>query len=350
MILKFFSDQFKFYSEAFSKLPIKDAFSSARTFKWSNYYKETKEKLKDLTGTNYNLALFHLNSGNISDAIMRFKITSYMDKLKLHPDIEYYLGLCYYIKFKYDESKPYLDSYIEKSSVSKTEEAQFLLSAIKGTIDGKKAIPSSLTSIYHDQLLKKYGNSLEPHESEALDSFINKLLSYIESQKSDSMNKILDVGCRTGEVALALKTSGTDSIIDGIDTSYGMIEKAKARKFQEEPLYSSLKQCDIYEYISTKPKNKKFDIIISHDSLNSTPSLSLLLKDLQSLLSPKGFIAISLRTTRDKQWSLNNLPFRFSFNKDYISNEIKESGLKTFSQSDISFQNDDNGLIIILTQ
>lgn len=350
MILKFFSDQFKFYSEAFSKLPIKEAFGFARAFKWSNYYKETKEKLKDLTGTNYNLALFHLNSGNISDAIMRFKITSYMDKLKFYPDIEYYLGLCYYIKFKYDESKPYLYSYIEKSTGLKIEEAKFLLSAIEGKIDEKKAIPSSLTSIYYDQLSKKYGESLATHEPEALDSLINKLFSYTNTQKSASIKKALDVGCKTGEAALALKASGSPFIIDGIDTSYGMLEQAKAAKFQEEPLYSSLRQCDIYEYISTKPKDKKFDMIVSHDSLNSTPSLSLLLKDLQNILSPKGFIALSLRTTSDKKWSLNNLPFRFSFNKDYISNQIKESGLKIFSQSETSFQNGDNGVIIILTQ
>lgn len=350
MIFNFFSDQFKFYSEAFSKLPIKQAFGSARNFKWSNYYKETKDKLKDLTGTNYNLALFHLNSGNISDAIMRFKITSYIDKLKLYPDIEYYIGLCYYIKFKYEESKPYLYSYIEKSNGSKTEEAKFLLSAIEGKIDEKKSIPSSLTSIYYDQLSKKYGKSLEVHEPEALNFFINKLLSYINSQKSGSIQKILDVGCKTGGAALALKANCTDSIIDGIETSYGMLEQAKQAKFQEEPLYSSLRHCDIYEYLSTKPKNKKFDIIISHDSLNSTPSLSSLFKDLQKLLSAKGFIALSLRTTSDKKWSLNNLPFRFSFNKDYISNEIKEAGLNAFSQYDISFQNGDNGVMIILTQ
>ena len=131
MILKFFSDQLKFYSDLLNNLPIKKLFTSIKSFNWDIYYKETKEKLKDLTRTNYNLALFHLNSGNTSDAIMRFKITSYIDKQKLYPDIEYYLGLCYYITFKYDDSKEHLTNYIEKDYQKKQKKQNSCLAQSK---------------------------------------------------------------------------------------------------------------------------------------------------------------------------------------------------------------------------
>jgi predicted TPR repeat methyltransferase len=350
MILKFFSDQLKFYSDLLSNLPIKKLFTSIKSFNWDIYYKETKEKLKDLTRTNYNLALFHLNSGNTSDAIMRFKITSYIDKQKLYPDIEYYLGLCYYITFKYDDSKEHLTNYIEKGLSEKTEEAKFLLSAIENKIDETKTIPSSLGAIYYEQMAKQYGMSLEMHEKEALNSFIAQISSHKNIQKSSSIQKILELGCKTGGVGRALKENGITSIIEAIEPSNILIEEAKASKFQEEPVYSSLKCCDIHEYISNKTARKKFDIIISHDALNLTPSLLPLFKELETILSSTGFIALSLRITDKKNWTFNNLPCRFLFNKDYIANKIKEAGLKISSQSEILFQNGDKGIAVIITK
>ena len=50
---------------------------------------DIREKLKDLRGANYNLALYHSFCGNYSDAYMRFKLLNYFYKNDLEVKLAY---------------------------------------------------------------------------------------------------------------------------------------------------------------------------------------------------------------------------------------------------------------------
>ena len=60
-------------------------------------------KLKDLSQTNYNLGIFHIDKGNINDAKMRFRFT-----IKLNPEIalsHYHLARCHIFDLEFDKAK-----------------------------------------------------------------------------------------------------------------------------------------------------------------------------------------------------------------------------------------------------
>ena len=57
------------------------------------FYQEVCSKSKNLSKTNYDLGMFHMKNGNLSDAIMRFKLVIFM---KGETGMLYYnLGRCY---------------------------------------------------------------------------------------------------------------------------------------------------------------------------------------------------------------------------------------------------------------
>ncbi len=71
-----------------------------------------KEKCKDLRQTNYNLGIFHLEKGNLSEAIFRFRLTKkfWPD----HFDTYYQLAYCLTLKKKNEEAKKVLQELLEK--------------------------------------------------------------------------------------------------------------------------------------------------------------------------------------------------------------------------------------------
>lgn len=75
-------------------------------------YFSIKEKSKNLRKTNYELGLKHLENGNISEAIFRFRIVK-----KFWPDLleaNYYLAYCLVLKDRRFEAKKILEEFISK--------------------------------------------------------------------------------------------------------------------------------------------------------------------------------------------------------------------------------------------
>ena len=65
-------------------------------------------KFKDLYATNYNLGLIHLEKGNISDAIFRFKFITRFWPQSQEAYIQ--LAYCYYLKEKYQQALQTLET------------------------------------------------------------------------------------------------------------------------------------------------------------------------------------------------------------------------------------------------
>ncbi len=76
-------------------------------------YYSIKEKSKNLQKTNYELGLKHLEDGNISEAIFRFRIVK-----KFWPDLleaNYYLAYCLFLKDRKFEAKKLLEEFIKRN-------------------------------------------------------------------------------------------------------------------------------------------------------------------------------------------------------------------------------------------
>ena len=72
-----------------------------------------REKSKNLSKTNYELGLKHLNKGNINEAIFRFRLTK-----KFFPenyDAYYQLFYCYIIQKEYEKAREISSELLEKA-------------------------------------------------------------------------------------------------------------------------------------------------------------------------------------------------------------------------------------------
>ena len=87
----------------FSKFNSFTSFFSNQVKSAFGEYKLIRKKMKDLSSTNYNLGMKHLDSGNVSEATFRFKITK-----KFWPnnyDAYYQLIYCFILSNKIEKAK-----------------------------------------------------------------------------------------------------------------------------------------------------------------------------------------------------------------------------------------------------
>ena len=85
-----------------------------------------REKLKDLRQTNYNLGVKHLENGNISEAVFRFKIVK---KFWPHYYEAYYqLAYALILSDKIDQARIVIDQLVEKDPSYQAKASELLAS------------------------------------------------------------------------------------------------------------------------------------------------------------------------------------------------------------------------------
>jgi trans-aconitate 2-methyltransferase len=98
---------------------------------------------------------------------------------------------------------------------------------------------------------------------------------------------ILDLGCGTGELTVALGEHWPEARVTGVDQSDEMLAPAKAR--QETGRIEFLKG-DIAEW---RP-SKSADLIVSNSAFQWVPDQAALLKHVVSCLAPRGILAVQI--------------------------------------------------------
>lgn len=351
MITNFLSRQVKSYSQLFHDMNLKGIYHSIKDFSWQEYYADTKDKLKNLARTNYELALYHLNADHLSDAVLRFKITHFLDKNGTYTDTNYYIGLCYYEKFQYDKAKTSLTQHLTQDNPSQTEECDFLLKVIDNRSSEITKVPSSLISHKSDQMINTYGvESISNTAIPTQQQLLRRVNSYLQLHSKPFGNNILDLGCGTGTMGTLARELKLASFIAGVDISQSMIQVTQNAKVDGIQVYNLTVNSDITDYISTKSNNHDFDIIFASNSLGSMREIEKTLGKLAVMLAPKGVVAISFHTTEQKTPEFNPYIQQFTFNPKYVEKTAAAAKLKIYCQEELIFSNGDAGALMLLVK
>lgn len=140
--------------------------------------------------------------------------------------------------------------------------------------------------------------------------YVKKIaLSYLSKN-----NKVLDVGCGSGELVVDLLKLGYDA--QGIDFSKSMIKKAKEHAVKNHVDVDAFIEGSFFEHVF----DKKYDLISANGFIEyiSEKELTEFLKKSYGLLSKNGIIVVGSR---------NRLFNVFSFNK-YTKDEINAGNLE----------------------
>ncbi len=128
---------------------------------------------------------------------------------------------------------------------------------------------------------------------------------------------ILDAGCGTGLVGLALK-SQTRRLV-GVDLSAGMLDMARQRN-----LYAELVQADIVEYL--RNQSQRFDVVTAVDVLSYMGELNDFFSCAAGAVRPGGLVAITLEAHKTGDNYRLNPHGRFTHSRNYLQHAMEGSG------------------------
>lgn len=277
------------------------------------------KKIQDIPGTNFELGLYHLRLGNISDAVFRFKLVCWLRPG--HAEAHYYLAKSLILIAKNEAAKKAIDAAL--SIRSPWPEAQFI--AEKLTSPSKiNAVPPSVIK-EHIQLAHHRSVGLSPHSSglkKRARVVIKNILSHI--QDTNPKLEVLELATTKGIYGIQLQEQQLSSLIDATTAFYSDLS---ALTFANKPIYRNTISSLPDDYLQ-EPSTEHYHVIIADRAFDYSPDLSLIFNQLDRRLHPQGIAAVIIRIhSSDSPRLFNITTDTFTFSSPAVSSAIAASHL-----------------------
>ncbi|MCE3232843.1 MAG: biotin biosynthesis protein BioC [Rickettsiaceae bacterium] len=304
----------------FGDADIKDQSAKFMTLiqkKWQEFLQdcdEAREKLKDIPGTNYKLGILHMRRGNVSDAIMRFRMVIFLTPE--HVGARCQLAKCLLMVNEEESARDMLQKVLEMDKDN--TDAKYQLSKLNNR--------ETLNTIPLSVIREKVDISADNYIAGDLaftKTFISTVLLNI-NDKNPNLS-VLDLGCGDGEAGQLLRDKEIVKNITGVDLSDKMLKLAQKRKIGEESVYNNLANREISEYLSVN--NDKFDLILANGSLKYFGNIKEIFSLVKKSLKPSAIFAFAINKAElDKDYRLNIGEDNFSFSQGYIRDALNSLG------------------------
>jgi len=349
----------------------RDAVDGIKKFK--DEFPTIKEKLKDPTKTQYELGLYHAKKGNLRDALLRFWITTKLDKN--HAEAFYRIGWVHFQKSKDNKAKKSLEKALSLNP--NLIEARFLLNIIeKKYID---EIPLDMIKEDADRWADIYESVfLQDMEYKGHQAVCNAILGIFNFQnKEDKIPKVLDLGCGTGLCGVYLRKQTAH--ITGVDISSAMLKYAddlkeekidiqkeiekksapkefkdgKTNKEVDEKkeiketikVYDKLIEGDIISYL--RNTEEKFDAISAGYTFNFFGNLKELFPLCKKVLKGGGILAFTVEDCKEDSYKFSDKAGMFIHSNEHIKKT--SGGFEIIKEDDIKVYNGcKNGKLYVL--
>jgi predicted TPR repeat methyltransferase len=181
--------------------------------------------------------------------------------------------------------------------------AQYLL-AMHGGGEPLETAPRK----YIEDLFNGFANHFEIDLVNHLQYRIPQKISLYVNQSIGKKSSVLDLGCGTGLMGLAL--NGQYAKLIGVDLSKNMLQKAA-----EKSIYNELIQSDIHDYLISH--TEKFDLIVAADVLIYLGNLDAVFSSVALALSQQGKFIFSIESSDLDDYQLASTG-RYKHSKPYI--------------------------------
>lgn len=288
------------------------------------------DKASNLSKTNFNLGLYHIYHGNITDAKLRLTIVKYL--FSNFANTNYHLARCYIYQKNNKKALNYL-ALDEPLAIYRRQ-----------IIEKKEILFIPIDVIIED--FDFYANFNTLHSSSV--SFIEDALSNIIKLKEVSnFSKILDLGCGKGNFGVAIEKTFTHSfVIDALDISSHMIDICKTLKNKNnDPIYNNFYISNYRNFNTTQ--NEKYDLIISNFSLQYSQNLREELAYIVPFLNHGGIIMLSLYTSTT-EYSFDYELQNFCYSENYIKESIEKNNLNIIEMHSLTTNENRNIIYFFL--
>lgn len=303
------------------------------------------EKLKNLSQTNYNLGIFHMDKGNVNDAKMRFNFT-----VKLNPDLalaHYHLARCHLFNLDFDKARQELNIAL---SLDKTlTAAKYRLDIIDRNIK-LQPIPIQVIQEDYNNCANTYEKYLETQQKYKAPELLSKAIAkYFEDSETETEDMLaLDLGCGTGLVGVYLKQIVAIKSLFGVDISRSMLVLAKELEINNNSVYDRTEERDFNNLKVTK---KKYDIVTSCMSFVYNSDLSIVFAKLEEVLNKDAILGVVILKSADSDVVFDYDNGCFAFSEKYLLKVFRKFKWKITTQEEIKlFANGATGLMFILNK
>ncbi|NDB81476.1 MAG: hypothetical protein EB127_01815 [Alphaproteobacteria bacterium] len=289
--------------------------------------------LSILKEANVSLGKFHLQNGNLTDAVIRFTI---IDKLFAPKDPEnlFWLGFTFMAQKKYAKALKLL----ENNPHDKIGLAYYIanMSSI-----GK--IPKEISQEYEAVFRKIKYERYYTHQVNLFERFTSAILPLLPSKKKTLNDKYaaLEIYSNPFWAEEFSKFLPNNSALDALNFNPEVAGIAKSYNSKAN-IY---REIFLSEDIASASLKYKYDFVVAFDSLSRSTDLSAAFKVVKSLLVPNGFFAFVL-PKGDKVTIEPNMN-HFVYSKDYIQENLKIANLHIANLVTVSITKAQQYFIII---
>ncbi len=299
---------------------------------------EIIRKMKNLGQSNYELGLIYMRTGEIREALFRFRLSNFFRPN--NAENLYNMGLCYLMLGNYNKAA---DSIAKSMDLgNEVAEAPFMLSLARQ--EDIQSLPAKMVIDYFDALAPFYNDEYLTRLSYQGHKLIFESLSNSQIDIKFPLD-ILDIGCGTGLVGELLKPYS--NVLDGVDFSSKMVELATLQKNDGGRIYSSVVKSDIREFLKATARTK-YDLITASLVFNYIGDLEEIFSNARNFLNDNGLFAFSVEKSDDLSgYNLAKGQARFCHSKDYIDNLAKKHGYKVIDSKEATLLSSPDGQNII---
>jgi predicted TPR repeat methyltransferase len=153
-----------------------------------------------------------------------------------------------------------------------------------------------------------------------------QLARFLQRQGADAAARVLDLGCGTGLLATHLARPGR--VIDGVDLSPRMLERARAKG-----LYSELHAAEIGEFL--RATHEAWDLIVATDVFIYIADAGASFAPTLARLTPGGCFGFSIETSAGDDTELLPQTGRYRQSPARMTRELADAGFVDIAQESI---------------
>lgn len=260
---------------------------------------ESKEKLKDKSETNYSLGLHHLYQGNVSEALLRFRIlTTFINKT--HVRGNYYVARCLFLLGKDKRSQQ------KFQTMTLSPEVKDLVSYHLAAIDNPKGPKRIPLAIRKDYLALLFHTGMFEDSDNVRIMLRHQMAYYLTEELGKHTSKlkkrltVLDLGCFNGEVIEAIHSLGVCDRAVGIDVYKPLLDYVLSLRVRGMALYDDVHSVDWNKYLLET--DETYDLVVSAMSFSYDADILEQFKRVSRVLrGDTGYIAFTLLLTEENQ-------------------------------------------------
>jgi predicted TPR repeat methyltransferase len=181
------------------------------------------------------------------------------------------------------------------------------------------SLPESVEGEYIQRLFDDFADRFEHTLVDRLGYAVPpRLAALLRAHEADAAGRVLDLGCGTGLMAVELARPGR--VIDGVDLSPRMLERARAKG-----LYRDLQAAEIGAYLADAGA-QRWDLVVAADVFVYVAALAPVFAVVREHLADGGWFAFSLESSAGEAVELLPATGRYRHPPDVVARQLAEAG------------------------